>query len=223
MLPPGSPCFSVISSTSSGACLGLDCYVGSYIRTVKLIRGIPIMTSILQPSARASSSSSSVTSPDQNSADDYPKIGRSTYENFITEGRLIIMVASAGGPLHNSSSQYPTIKRSEASDDRTLNHGMIQNLNTDFNVIQLQTIMESIQRMAPEGSLLIALPQQGAEVVNFIIAQRSTDNPRGEHFVGNRSNDQVKRAQSEATSSASGNRRLADNYARRWITQNLQL
>jgi hypothetical protein len=40
---------------------------------------------------------------------------------------------------------------------------MIRNLSMDFNAVQLQTIMESIQRMALEGSLLIALAQQGAE------------------------------------------------------------
>jgi hypothetical protein len=61
--------------------------------------------------------------------------------------------------------------RSEASDTRTPNEWMIQNLNSDFNDIQLQIIIESIQRMAPEGSPLIALAQQGAEVVNVIVAQ----------------------------------------------------
>jgi hypothetical protein len=69
------------------------------------------------------------------------------------------MVALNGDPSHNSSSRYPTIERSEASDVQTPNDGMIQNLNPDFNAIRLQTIMESIQRMAPEGSPLIALAQ----------------------------------------------------------------
>jgi hypothetical protein len=86
------------------------------------------------------------------------------------------MVALAGAPSHNSSSRYPTIERSEASDARTSNDGMIRNLNLDFNVVWLQTIMESIQRMTPEGSPLVALAQQGAEAVNYIIAQRSADN-----------------------------------------------
>jgi hypothetical protein len=54
---------------------------------------------------------------------------------------------------------------------RTLNDGMIQNLNLDFNTIRLQTIMESIQRMAPESSLIVALAQQGVEAVNFVVAQ----------------------------------------------------
>jgi hypothetical protein len=49
---------------------------------------------------------------------------------------------------------------------------VIWNLNLDFNVIrlqtimesiQLQTIMESIQQMAPKSSPLVALAQQRAE------------------------------------------------------------
>jgi hypothetical protein len=102
------------------------------------------MTSILQPSARASSSSSSAVTPDQDSTDDYPKIGENTYGDPTGEGRLIVMVAPAGGPSHNSSSRCPTIGRSKASDARTPTDGMIQNLNLDFNAIRLQTIMESI-------------------------------------------------------------------------------
>jgi hypothetical protein len=80
--------------------------------------------------------------------------------------------------------------------------------------------MESIHRMAPEGSPLVALAQQGAEVTNFVVAQRLAGNPRGEPSVSNRSNDRVKRARSETTSSASGNHRLANNDVRWWITQN---
>jgi hypothetical protein len=62
---------------------------------------------------------------------------------------------------------------------------MIRNLNPDFNVIWLQTIMESIQRMTLEGSPLITLAQQGVEVVNVVVAQRLAGNPRGEPSVGN--------------------------------------
>jgi hypothetical protein len=91
---------------------------------------------------------------------------------------------------------------------------MVRNLNPDFNAIRLQTIMESIQRMAPKGSSLIALAQQGAAVVNAVVAQRSADNLRGEPSVSNRSNDRGKRARSEAASSASDNRHLADNDVR---------
>jgi hypothetical protein len=217
-----APYFPTISSISGGVFSGLDPYVRSYIRTVKLIRGIPIVMSILQLSAEASSSSSSAASPDQDSADDYPEIRGSTCGDSAMEGRLIVMVAPAGGSLHDNSSRYPTIGRSEASDARTPNNRMIQNLNLDFNAILLLTIMESIQRMTPEGSPLVALAHQGVETVNYVIAQRLTDNPRGEPSVGNRSNDRMKRARSEAASSASSNRLLADNDVHRRITQNCQ-
>jgi hypothetical protein len=62
-------------------------------------------------------------------------------------------------PSQNSSNRYPTIGRSEASDARTPNDGMIRNLNLDFNAFRLKTIMESIQRMESEGSPLVALAQ----------------------------------------------------------------
>jgi hypothetical protein len=80
------------------------------------------------------------------------------------------MVAPAGAPLQNSSTRYPTIGRSEASDAQTPNDRLVQNLNLDFNIVRLQTIMESIQRMAPEGSPLHVLAQQGAEAANHVIA-----------------------------------------------------
>jgi hypothetical protein len=60
-------------------------------------------------------------------------------------------------------------------------------------------------------------------VANVIVAQRSGDNPRGEPSVGNRSNDRGKSARCEVASLASGNRHLADNDVRRWITQNCYL
>jgi hypothetical protein len=133
------------------------------------------------------------------------------------------MVAPIRTPSHNSSSKYSTIGRSEVSDARTPNDGMIQNLNPDFNVMQLQTIMESIQCMASEGSPLVALAQQGAETVNYVIAEQSTGNSRGEPSIGNRSNDRAKRAQNEAAALASGNRHLSNNDAHRRITQNRQM
>jgi hypothetical protein len=70
---------------------------------------------------------------------------------------------------------------------------MTRNLNTDFNVIRLQTIMKFIQLMAPEDSPLIAITRQGVDAVNFVVAQRSADNPRGEPSVDNQSNDRAKR------------------------------
>jgi hypothetical protein len=233
MLPPGpaperltltdgqAPWSLMTSSTSGGTCSGLDPFAGLYIHTA--VRGIPVMTSTLWPLVGTSSSSSSAPSSDQDSSDDYPEIGISVCGDSAGEGHLIFMVAPNGDLSHNSSSRYSTIGRSEAFDARMPNDGMIQNLNLNFNAIRLQTIMESIQRMTPEGSPLIALAQQGAEVVNVVVAQRSASNPRGEPSVGNRSNDRGKRAQSEASSSASGNRCLADNDTRRWITQNCYL
>jgi hypothetical protein len=46
--------------------------------------------------------------------------------------------------------------------------------------------MESIQRITPEGSPLVALAQQGAEAANYVIQERLVGNPLGEPFVGNR-------------------------------------
>jgi hypothetical protein len=63
------------SSTSGGTCSGSDPFAGLYIRTVKLVRGIPIMMSTLRPFIRVSSSSSSASSPDRDSSSDYPEIG----------------------------------------------------------------------------------------------------------------------------------------------------
>jgi hypothetical protein len=92
------PCFPIISSTTGSACSGLDHYEEPHICTIKIVQGIPIVMSILQPSAGASSLSSSAASPDQDSADDYPQIRGSTCEDPTEEGCLIIMVAPAGGP-----------------------------------------------------------------------------------------------------------------------------
>jgi hypothetical protein len=197
MLPPGAtpechasadgqaPWSLTTSSTLGSAYSGLYPFTGIYVRTGKIVRGIPIVTSTLRPLAEVSSSSSSVASPDPDSSYDYPEIGISACGDSAGEGRLIFMVALNGDPLHNTSSRYPTIGTLEASDARTSNDGIIQNLNLDFNAIRLQTIMESIQQMAPEGSSLVALAQQGAEVANVIMAQRLAGNPRGEPSVDN--------------------------------------
>jgi hypothetical protein len=88
-----APCFPIISSTTGGVYSGLDPYTWQHIRIVKLVQGILIVTSILQPSTETSNSSSSATSPNNDSADDYPEIGGSTYEDPVEESRLIVMVA----------------------------------------------------------------------------------------------------------------------------------
>jgi hypothetical protein len=59
-----------------------------------------------------------------------------------------------------------------------------QNLNPDFNAMQVQTIMETIQRMALDGSPLDVLAQQGAEAVNLIVAERSASVPQKEPSGG---------------------------------------
>jgi hypothetical protein len=123
---------------------GLDPFAGLYIRTAKLVQGIPIVTSTLRPFIRALSLSSSTLSPSQDSSDDYPEIGASAYGNSAEGSRLILMVASNGDRSHNSSSGYPTIGRSVTFDAQTPSAGLVRNLNPDFNVIQVQVIMETI-------------------------------------------------------------------------------
>jgi hypothetical protein len=51
------------------------------------------------------------------------------------------MVAPNGDRSCNSFSGYPTIGRSETSDAQTPSVGLFQNLNPDFNVVQVQAIM----------------------------------------------------------------------------------
>jgi hypothetical protein len=162
-------------STLSGSCSGSDSYAGSYICTAKIVRGILFMTSILQLMVGASSSSSSASTPDQDSSDDYPEIEASAYGEPAKSGRLICMVAPNGDRSHNNSSRYPTIRRSEAFDARTTSCGLVWNLNPDFNIVWVQAIMETIQRMTPHGSPLAVLAQQGAEVANLVVAEKSAD------------------------------------------------
>jgi hypothetical protein len=55
--------------------------------------------------------------------------------------------------------------------------------------------MESIQRMVPPDSPLIALAQQGVEAAGNIIATTPmAENHRGEPSSGNRSHERAKRA-----------------------------
>jgi hypothetical protein len=164
MLPPGTapehPA-PTPSSTSGGTCSGSYPFAGLYICTAKLIRGIPIVTSTLRPFIGVSSSSSSTSSPDRDSSSDYPKIGASTCGNSIEDDRLILMVAPDGDRARNSSSGYPTIERSEATDVQTPSTGLVRNLNPEFNAIRVQVIMETIQRMAPDGSPIALLARKG--------------------------------------------------------------
>jgi hypothetical protein len=147
MLPPGlapehpTP---ATSSASGGACSGLDPFTGLYFRNTKLVRGIPIVMSTLRPFIGASSLSSSASSPGQDWSDYYPEIGASACEISAEDSRLILMVAPDGDQARNISSGYPTIERLEASDAQTPSAGLVQNLNLDFNAVQVQAIMETI-------------------------------------------------------------------------------
>jgi hypothetical protein len=67
------------------------------------------------------------------------------------------MVAPNGDRLNNTSSRYLTIGRSKASDAQTPSGGLVQNLNPDFNIVWVQAIMETIQRLAPNGCPLAVL------------------------------------------------------------------
>jgi hypothetical protein len=130
------------------------------------------------------------------------------------------MVGHGKADSRNSSSKYPTIRGSVASDARTPSNWVVQNLNLNFNAIRLQATMVSIQRLVPQYSPLAALAQQGAEaVVQIITVKQSMGNKQGQPSVRNRSADRGKRAQSEEASSASSGKRLADGDAHHRITQ----
>jgi hypothetical protein len=117
MLPPGEAAEHIApSSASSETQAESDLFDRPYIHTVKLVRGIPIVTTILRPCAEASSSSSSALSSDQGSSEDYPEIGVSSCGSHADVSRLICMVALNEDQPHHSSSGYSTIGRSEASD-----------------------------------------------------------------------------------------------------------
>jgi hypothetical protein len=62
--------------------------------------------------------------------------------------------------------------------------GLVRNLNLDFNVVRVQAIMETIQRMPPDGSPIALLAQQEAEAVNLVVAEKSAGVPRGERTTG---------------------------------------
>jgi hypothetical protein len=65
MLPPGETTeHTAPSSASSETQADSDLFDGPYIRMVKLVRGIPVVTTILRPCTGASSSSSSALSSD---------------------------------------------------------------------------------------------------------------------------------------------------------------
>jgi hypothetical protein len=94
MLPTGEATeHTTPSSASSETQPDSNFLDGSYIRMVKLVRGIPVVTTILRPCAGASSSSSSAMSSDLGSSEDYPEIGVSTCGSSADISRPICMVA----------------------------------------------------------------------------------------------------------------------------------
>jgi hypothetical protein len=60
---------------------------------------------------------------------------------------------------------------------------LVQNLNPDFNDVWVQAIMETIQLMVPYGSPIAVLAQQGAEVVNLVVVEKSAGVPRREPSI----------------------------------------
>jgi hypothetical protein len=179
MLPPGPAPehLALTSSASSSSCSSSDPCAGIYICAGKIVRGVSVMTSILQPMVGASSSSTSVSPSDPNSSDDYLKIGASACREPAKGGCLICMVALNGDGSLNSSSRYPTIGRSEASDAWTLSGSLVWNLNPDFNTVRVQAIRETILRMVSDGSPLAVLAQQGVETANLVITEKSAGIP----------------------------------------------
>jgi hypothetical protein len=135
MLPLGTALEHLALASPSAprdSCSSSDLCAGIYIHTAKIVRSIPVVTSILRPMAEASSSSTSTSTPDPNSTDDYPEIGASACGERVG-GRLICMVAPNGDQSHNSSSRYPTIGRSESSNARTSSGGLVRNLTSTLS------------------------------------------------------------------------------------------
>jgi hypothetical protein len=88
---------------------------------------------------------------DSDSVDDYQEIGANPCGEPVKDDRFIYMVALNGDRSSNTSSRYPTIGRSQAYDAQTPSCGLAQNLNPYFNAVWVQAIIETIQRMVPDG------------------------------------------------------------------------
>jgi hypothetical protein len=156
---------------------------------------------------------------DRDSAKDYPKIGGSICLDPVIEARRINMVGHSRVDSRNNSSKYPMIRGSMMSDAQTPSNRVVQNINPDFNAVQPQTILESIQCMTHQDSPVATLVQQGAEaVVQITVAELSITNQQGKPSIGNRSDDWGKRARSEEASSISGGKRLVDSDTCHQIT-----
>jgi hypothetical protein len=99
-----TPHYPANSSTSGGACSGMNPYAEPYYLTAMTSQEILIEVTISESLAGTSSSSLGV-SPDRDSTEDYPEIGGNFYWNPVEEGCLFSMVALA--PSGNNSSRYP--------------------------------------------------------------------------------------------------------------------
>jgi hypothetical protein len=106
---------STTTSALDGACSGLNPYAGLYTLAAMKSWGDPIGVPIFQPSAGTSNSTSSGASIDQDSNEDYHEIGDNVYWNPAIEAHRISMVGPSRAASCNSSSRYPTIRGSEAS------------------------------------------------------------------------------------------------------------
>jgi hypothetical protein len=103
-----APYLSANPSTSGGAWLGLNLYVGPYYLSARTSQGCLIRIS-----------SSSGTIPDRDFIEDYPEIGGSVRWNSAIKACHINMVGPAKGNSQNISSKYPTIGGSETSNTST--------------------------------------------------------------------------------------------------------
>jgi hypothetical protein len=152
MLPPGpAPEHLALASSaaSSRSCSGSDPSVGSYIRTAKTVQVILVVTSILWSLAGASSSFTLASTPDPDSSDDYPEIRVSVCGEPVEGGRLICMVAPNGDGPNNTSSKYPTIGKSEASEVK-LHHQQVQ-----ITVCPSMTRDGALLRTAPHRNTVV--------------------------------------------------------------------
>jgi hypothetical protein len=164
MLPPGpAPEHLTLASLSTlgGSCSGSDPYAESYICTAKIVRGIPVVTSILWSLVGVLSSSLLASTPDPDSSDDYPQNGASSCGELAEADRLICMVASNCDRSHNNSSRYPTIRRSEASDARIPSGSLVRNLNPDLTLSRSRRLWRPSSAWRPMAPAILSWLSKG--------------------------------------------------------------
>jgi hypothetical protein len=107
------------------------------------------------------------TADDDYSIEEYPVILDNNHWDLNVEAHRVNMTGHHGHESRNLSSRYPMIGRLETSDVATSNR-LVQNQNPNFEVVLLQTLMESIRFMVKDGSPLAPLVQQGDEIIGRI-------------------------------------------------------